>query len=266
MQTGEYIVDRLMPDMIRLACQRQGIDCESMSEDWVLRLTHGEDIRWVLGYKFDLNTAAASALAQDKVAMHVVLKQAGIASVEHALARSVPHQPIERSKLQAFSGAPLVIKPLDGSGGRGVSLAPTLDDAIRHITDAPEPAWAISPHYDLEQEFRLIMLRGQTLLAYEKTQPVEQHGLKFFNLSKGAIAADIADPDLTEKLEQIACTVCREASLQLAAVDIVRTATGELLVLEVNDGFMMENYARQSNEYKNRATQLYDTIVAKMFA
>ena len=53
--------------------------------------------------------------------------------------------------------------------------------------------------------------------------------------------------------------------LRLAAVDVVVLADGSMRVLEVNAGFMMENFIRQTDEYKNRAVRIYDAIVAKMF-
>ena len=60
--------------------------------------------------------------------------------------------------------------------------------------------------------------------------------------------------------------VMRALSLRLAAVDIVRTDDGELRVLEVNDGIMLENYALQSAGYKDRATAVYDAVVTALFS
>jgi glutathione synthase/RimK-type ligase-like ATP-grasp enzyme len=266
MKTGQYILDRYLPDFIRESADRQSITCSSMSDDWVLRLERGPDIRWILGYQFDINNAAASALAQDKVATHLHLRESGIPSVEHLLVRSVPHEMLMKDILKnRFSNNEFVIKPLDGTGGRGVMKVASVDQAIHVIDTSGETAWAASPYYEISNEYRLILLNDEILMTYEKTQPVELHGMRFYNLGLGAQAVDITDHELLRELYMITRSVCASASLRLAAVDIVRTVDGELLVLEINDGIMMENYARQNVVYKKRAASVYDRIVTAMF-
>jgi glutathione synthase/RimK-type ligase-like ATP-grasp enzyme len=267
MQTGDYIIDRLLPGMIRQLCDSQGIVCESMSQDWVFRLSKAEDIRWILGYKFDLNTAAASGVAQDKVATYEALTAAQIQAVPHILLRSVPHESIAVANVLAqLPDGAVVAKPLDGTGGRDVIKFEGAKQAIEFVREQTEPAWALSPYIALQQEFRIIMLDGEVLLAYEKTQPTIHHNeLKFFNLGMGAIAVNISDNTLKVELTIIAQSVMKYLSLRLAAVDIVQTEQGKLVVLEVNDGIMMENYARQSAEYTKSAVATYDAIINAMF-
>ncbi len=266
MQVGQYIVDRFLPEFVRSASAKRNIQCTGMSDDWVLRLEGAGKVRWVLGYQFDLNGAATSAVTRDKVATYLALRQAGIAAVPHVLVRSLPHESLEPTQLQAMFPGSFVLKPLDGTGGRGVQKVSSAAEAIAIIQASDEAAWAGSPFCDIATEYRLIILDDKVLLAYEKTQPVQLHGLQLFNLGLGAVACDIADANRLERLTGIAQTVCTQLSLRLAAVDIVQTQSGELLVLEANDGIMMENYARQSAVYKNRAAVVYDTIVAAMFA
>ena len=87
-----------------------------------------------------------------------------------------------------------------------------------------------------------------------------------FNLGYGAVAADVTDSALLAELTDLAERTMQATALRLAAVDIVRTAAGELRVLEVNDGIMLESYLRQSPEFKNRAVTVYDAVVEAMFA
>jgi len=264
MRTGEYITDRLLPEFVAVAAAAKGIECVRMSGDWVLRLERQGTIRWVLGYQFDLNRAAASALAHDKVATHLALLQAGVATVPHILARSVLSQPVAAELLEMEG--PIVVKPVSGSGGRDVHIVADGASAASLIESKQTPGWAASPFCDIAAEYRVIMLDGQALLSYEKSQPVELEGLRFFNLGLGAKPQDISDPQLFRSVTEIAHNVCEHLSLRLASVDVVRLVTGELMVMEVNDGLMMENYARHSPEYKNRAATIYDAVVAAMFA
>lgn len=264
MKQGQYIVDRYLPDFVRAAARARGIAFSTLSDDWVLRLEKDGQIRWVIGYQFDVNTAAASALAQDKVATHLLLKQANIPSIEHILIRSLPHVQINASSFSALT-EPFVLKPLDGTGGREVRLVST-QQAVEMVNTSSEVAWAASPQYQLSSEYRVIVLDGEVQVAYQKTIPTMLHGLKLFNLGLGAVAVDIADEAKVIAVVSLAVDACTAASLRLASVDIAELEHGELRVLEINDGIMMENYARQSGDYKNRAAHTYDAIISKMFA
>ena len=263
---GPYIAERLVPQVVRDICARRGIAYQSFSDDWVLRLQKGDDVRWVVGYRFDVNTSAAGQLAQDKVATYMTLAAAGVPAIEHYLIRSVPHDPKEfQYDLNGLGNGLVVIKPLDGTGGRAVERYESLEEALAMVHQSEEPAWAISPYYDLQAEYRLIMLDGSLLLALEKTGPSMRGQLKLFNLGYGALAADITDETLLQELKGIAGAVMQATALRMAAVDIVRMQDGSLRVLEVNDGVKLEHYMLQSEDYEKRAVNVYDAVIAAMF-
>ncbi len=267
MQNGPYIKARTLPEIIRSICRNQGINFQSFSNDWVLRLEKDNTVRWIVGYKFDVNLAASGQLAQDKVATYMALRAASVPAIEHYLVRSMPHDPTQwHLNLPDLDDQPVVLKPLDGTGGRAVERFASLAEAIQTAQYSGEPAWAVSPHYDLQSEYRLVMLDGRLLLSLEKTQPTTRGDLKLFNLGFGAVATDIIDTSLLTDLTNIAGQVMRVLSLRLAAVDIVRTADNILRVLEVNDGITLEHYAAQSTEYQKRVKAVYDAITIALFA
>lgn len=265
MQIGEVLQERVLPSMVRNACAGLGIQCHFFSDDWVAQLKRGDKVAWIFGYKFDINASAAASLAQDKVATHLALKAAGIPSVPHLLARTYGMQMVSLTDMVDFlpEGNSVVIKPLNGTGGRGVQRCADAGQALAVIRDDPEPAWTVSPYLDLIGETRLIMLDGAVLLAYEKHDPAVHDGMKFFNLCQGAKAVDI---EPSPALHRMARQACAALSLRIAAVDLVRTASGEDLVLEVNDGIMTENYARRSPANAKRAQKVYEAIIARMMA
>lgn len=179
--------------------------------------------------------------------------------------RAVANQTLDIASLEGiFPGGDVVIKPLSGTGGRGVQRYLTVAEGTDYIKNSTEPAWAISPYIDIVSETRLIVLDGVVQLAYEKQQPQVVNGLKFYNLSHGATAVMLSE--IPDNLQRLALRTCEALCLRLAAVDIVETVGGEHLVLEVNDGFSMEYYALQSPENKTRADALYDAVVSAMFA
>jgi glutathione synthase/RimK-type ligase-like ATP-grasp enzyme len=264
MKTGVYITNRLLPEFVRAAAERYGIRCTSMSDDWVLRLERDLQLGWVLGYQFDLNTAAASGIAQDKVATHLALREAGVPSVEHVLLRSLQGEPFPAEKLAEMFSGPFVIKPLDGTGGRDVMWVKDVSAAEKVIAKSQELTWAASPLLEITAEYRVIMLDGTSIVIYEKTQPVTERGLRYYNLGKGAKPAEVLAQGTKGALETLARRACAVLKLRLASVDIVRV-DGNLLVLEVNDGIMMEYYARHSTQYKKNAALAYEAIVTAMF-
>ncbi len=264
MKAGQYITDRYLPGFIEAAAQAHGIAYTAMSDGWVIRLEKGMALRWVLGYQFDVNGAAASAVAQDKVATHDALKQAGVPSVEHILVRALPSQAFPAKQLTSLFTGPFVLKPLGGTGGRGVQKVGNMRDAEKVVSKSGEMAWAASPLYDISAEYRVIMLDGTPLVMYEKKEPVTKHGLRYFNLGKGAVPVDILTEDTSVALETLARQACGALSLRLASVDIVRV-NNALRVLEINDGIMMEYYARHNEQYKKNAALAYDAIVITMF-
>jgi len=261
MQNGPYIAERLMPKIIAEYCEQANIEFQSFSHEWVLRLTKGDITRWVVGYTFDVNRAAAGELARDKVAAYDALQAAGVAAAPHYLVRSLPKELIHDQELhQRLHATPVVAKPLDGTGGRDVHHFSTVDEALTMIRKSGEPAWALSPYFELQAEYRFIMLDNELLLAYEKTQPTSRGQLKLFNLGYGAVAKDISEA-LMQKLLPAARQVMRAMALRLAAVDMVKLADGTYIVLEVNGGITMEHYARQSDVNKSRASDVYSKIV-----
>lgn len=259
MKVGEFILHRLMVEIIEDICARRGINFTSLSGGWLLELEKDGLVRRVLGYKFSLNDSVASSIAGDKVAAHLLLDRAGVASVKHVLLRP---RVSDEQKRPLKDWNRIVVKPLDGSGGHGVKLFESADQAINWIESTDHPAWAAAPFVDIKREIRMVLLDGEPLISYEK-QAVVIGGLKMFNLGMGATPRDII-PD--EELIGIARKAQQALGLRLSAVDIVETVSGERLVLEVNSGFMMEHYMRYSDEYRMRGVEAYGKIIDAVMA
>lgn len=265
MQEGGYMQNRILPEAIRAACTLQNLDCESFSDDWVHCIRKNSKMSWICGYRFDLNSSAASEIARDKVATYAVLHQAGIPALPHALVRAVQTQSVRMHVLREFAASGLVVKPLMGATGHGVRCFTTPVQAAEYIQHSLESAWAVSPYVPIVSETRLVVLDGSLLLAYEKEDPPLRHGLPLYNLSQGARAVEVDLHGIAASLRTIAQASCRAAGLRLGAVDIIRLADGAELVLELNDGFSLEHFSRQSPEYKQRAFETYAAIVRHMF-
>jgi glutathione synthase/RimK-type ligase-like ATP-grasp enzyme len=261
---GRYVTKRLLPQLITEVSEPLGIDVVTLSDNWILRLQKGSTRRWLMGYTFDINSSAASALARDKMATSHALMMDEIPVVMHYLARSRATTAVLTANFNKLpNDTPVVIKPLQGTSGHGVYKFTTVDAAVAFMAAQTHPDWALSRWHDIVAERRFIMLDGEILCSYEKTQPVMIDDLLFYNLGMGAVALVSQPPDDEVRLAGRAFAA---TGLRLAAIDIVTVRSGEKMVLEINEGIMMDNFARQSDEYYQIAQGIYQAIVQRMFA
>lgn len=258
MQQGQYILDRWMVAALRDICREKNISFDSYSDDWLIELSDRSNRHRIIGYKFDLNTSVASTIAGDKVAAYQMLQKSNIPAVEHRLIRTkAGDYPDWKNGLSK-----IVVKPLDGTSGHGVALLENTAKVDAYITSRPTiAAWAVSAYQEIKTERRLIILDGQVICSYEKI-PVNINDLAMFNLGLGAIPSVNEAPAETIEL---AVRATSEIGLRLAAVDVI-AVNDTYKILEVNDGIMMENFMRHSDQYKQIGFQTYRHIVDAQFA
>ena len=90
---------------------------------------------------------------------------------------------------------------------------------------------SICPYYDIDTEYRLVMLEGKCMLCFGKKKAKDKWK---FNLCQGASVVTIEDEALKTELISLAQKVVDAIGIAFASVDIIRLKTGELSVIEVN--------------------------------
>jgi len=174
---------RNLVKLVQEIAKEQGLFCTLLSKNWIIKLTQPNTgkSRFIFGYNFELNSATARMLAQDKCAAAEVLQLANVPAVAHEL--------FLHPRMQAYVGETgnwqairnyavkhnyqLVCKPVSGTGGNGVQRVRNqleLEQVI-HRLFAKHRSIAISPYYVIEQEFRVIMLDGEAEIIYAKEIP-----------------------------------------------------------------------------------------------
>lgn len=254
---GEFIQHRWVVQAIKTIAEELNLSIRSYSGDWILELQNETVTRRIFGYHFDLNSDIASRCAEDKTAAATLLQQASVKCVPHLLLRSGQ---FTDTAWKDTGWNEVVIKPLTGTSGHEVRKLESLDTVETFLRNELENNWVISPYLDIRTEQRVIMLDGQPLLSYHK-HPVILNGLKMFNLGLGATPKRT---DVDNETLALARAAVQTLGLRLAAVDIITLQTGERMVLEVNDGIMMEHYAAASDEYKADALAVYRRIISTM--
>jgi glutathione synthase/RimK-type ligase-like ATP-grasp enzyme len=263
---------RVIEAALRRSAEARGLNVETFGHGWVIRLADGDRRASVFGYDFELNSATAAKIAGDKSATYDLLDRAGLPAVEHRLflRPDVAPRGIEgndREAMIAFAEKhhwDLVCKSNAGTGGRNVYHVvheKELDEAVQKVF-ASHHAVALSPFVEVDGEFRVVMLDGAAQLVYEKhAAPGEWR----HNLGKGGRAVDVADDERREAMAAFAVDAMAALGLRFGSVDMV-DVSGDLFVLEVNAGVMMEHYGRSSDERRRLVEGIYDRAVAAMFA
>ena len=109
MQSGDYISDRWLVEIVRGICEKRGIRLKMFSDDWIMELGNKRHIARVIGYKFELNNSVAAQIASDKVAASQIMQAEGVVPVvDHSLVRTK----IDHKYDWSIEYAPLVVKPL----------------------------------------------------------------------------------------------------------------------------------------------------------
>ena len=161
---------------------------------------------------------------------------------------------------------------------------------------------AVSKFYEIEDEYRAIILDGKIRLIYRKKRPQitgdgvhsiaglcmlyadhgqlpSEFGVADFsripakgekvilnwkhNLGLGAHADLLSDGPVRKELSDIVSRVYKEIGVRFASIDIVGTNEG-FKVLEINSGVMMENFAGQSSQNYLTAKKIYRDAILKM--
>src|SRR5574344_465840 len=169
--------------MIAEICNELNINIKVLSKEWVIQLEKNEKVRYISGYKFDLNNHGVGEIIDDKYAMFEVLKSFNIPVIEH----NILFRPNNKEEYAINSNSynyvfnffkehnsNIVIKQNDGTCGVEVYHITNEKDIISCLNKIFIENFSISicPYYDIKTEYRVIMLDGKCKLIYGKRRPI----------------------------------------------------------------------------------------------
>jgi len=177
---------------------------------------------------YALNSSAAISQSRDKLYSLQLLLKSGLDIPTTGFANS----PTETKDLiKMVGGAPLIIKLLEGTQGRGVVLAET-KKAAESVINAFKALRAnlLVQEFIREAEgkdLRCFVIGGKVVASIERTAAVDEFRA---NIHQGGIARLVR---ITAAERALAVRAARTMGLVVAGVDIIRSSKGPLL-LEVN--------------------------------
>ncbi|WP_438960790.1 30S ribosomal protein S6--L-glutamate ligase [Nereida sp.] len=199
-----------------------------------------------------VNGAEGIASSRDKLYAHQLLARARIGMPTTAFAAS----PKDTSNLIGLVGtAPLIVKLLESTQGKGVVLAET-KKAAESVIDAFRGLKASFLVQDFVQEaagedIRCLVIGGRVVAAMKRTGA---DGDFRSNLHRGGSAKVVR---ITKQERDVAVRAARTFGLGIAGVDLLRSSDGPK-VLEVNSSPGLEGIETATG--KNIASLLYDSI------
>ncbi len=299
-------------EIIKEICEEEKIKYSTVSKDWVTVLEKDGKRRFVIGYKFDINPYAAGAVCNDKYATADFLTFQQIPAVEERIFYAPNnHEDFAEgcNSLEAVTqyfhanNNNVVVKQNNGTGGVDIyhvtdekSLADIYDQLLKKYYSI-----SIGPFYDIENEYRVIMLDHEPKVIYKKIKPevvgdgystisqlltefnpkyfsgrsiendrVLEFGETFeynwkFNLCGGAKASLDIDEQIRAKVIDLAKQATKALNMRFCSVDIIKTKDNKLLIMEVNTGVMMENFIVEMENGKEIAKSIYKEAIEKMF-
>jgi len=148
------------------AAEARGIPWVRADQDSLVRLGYGKYSRYIKGTISGTTSAIAVDIASDKELTKQLLRKAAL---------PVPHGCVVRTREEAVAclaqaKAPVVVKPLDGNQGKGVSLNLSSPEQVSEAFDA---AVAISPAVIVEEmlrglDFRVVIVNGRMVAAAQR--------------------------------------------------------------------------------------------------
>ncbi|MEM9129069.1 MAG: 30S ribosomal protein S6--L-glutamate ligase [Pseudomonadota bacterium] len=205
---------------------------------------------------FCVNPSAGITASRDKLHAHQIMAQAKVGMPNTAFAAS----PKDTGNLIGLVGtAPLIVKLLESTQGKGVVLAET-KKAAESVIDAFRGLRANFLVQDFVKEaagedIRCLVIGGRVVASMKRTGA---EGDFRSNLHRGGSAKSVR---ITKQERETAVRAAKAFGLGLAGVDLLRAENGPK-VLEVNSSPGMEGIENSTG--KNIVAKLYEEIEARV--
>lgn len=164
-------------------CNELGIKYTLLSKDWIFKLEKDKKVKFISGFKFDLNNHALGELLDDKYATYKLLKDENIPVIEHNILYSPSNENDFAQDSNDYNlvkeyfinhNNNIVIKPNNGTCGRGVYHIIDINEIDSVLNELLLSNYSISycPYYNIKNEYRIIILNNKIKLMYKKIRPI----------------------------------------------------------------------------------------------
>ena len=167
--------------LIKKLCYEKNIKFRQASFGYVTELKKDGIIRHIVGNSLELNSASAYKIASDKFATYSILVQNNIPVIKHNMVfnpetRSEYENDDIKKALIWFQeyGGKAIVKANNSSEGKDVFLVKTKEELKKRILECfmnNKDSVSICPVYNINYEYRVIILDNEILACYKKEKP-----------------------------------------------------------------------------------------------
>lgn len=176
-------MSKIYKDLIKEICIENDIKFKLISKDWIFMLEKDNKIRFIAGYKFDVNHQALSLLLDDKYALYDALNNLDIPVCSYKIIYNKDNNNDYADGCNSYdvvydyfrdNNNHIVIKVNDKSCGRDVYNVKSINeiDNVLNRLFLNNYSVSISPFYDIKTEYRLIVFNKKIVLSYAKKRPI----------------------------------------------------------------------------------------------
>ncbi len=189
--------------------------------------TYASQMLTAAGYKI-INASPSFASAKNKITQHMIFAEHNLPCPRWGVCR----RPDDALKIAQDIGFPVILKVAFGTHGKGVFFTPdaqTLQPIAEYLAIRDGNPMIVEEYIQEAQnkDLRIFILGGRVLAAMERTAPTGDVRANTSNGGTGSVTV------LTQEEQDLAVHVAKIFDLEIAGVDIIRSARGPLL-LEVN--------------------------------
>ena len=169
--------------MIKEICDEENIKYRFISKDFITVLEKDNKINYLFGYKIGLNNHSLGEICDDKYALYDLLNTLNLPVIKYFIVYNKNNNNDYAKECNSYeyvhdffrkNNNNIVIKPNHGTCGIDVCHI-TNEEEIDPILDKLfKSNFSISmcPYYDIENEYRMIILNDKVMLKYAKYKPV----------------------------------------------------------------------------------------------
>ena len=169
--------------IIKQIALENDLSYEVLSCDLVIKLTKGNKIRYINGYKFGLNSHSLGLILDDKYATYELLNSLGISVCKHHILFRPTNYNSYAKNYNSFDycydlflkyNKNVILKVNNGTCGDGVYHITTKKELKKTYNHLLKYNFSISlcPYYDIKNEYRVILLNNEIKIMYGKINPV----------------------------------------------------------------------------------------------
>lgn len=253
--------------LIQASVQKDQVTFEEISPDYIYRVKKEKKSFLMHDVEVGLNNSASMKIARSKSGTYSVLHKANIPVVEH---RFLLNQSSRFSNSNSFQLAKnlfhsfnenVVLKQDDGSQGKNVFQINSAHELELHLESlfSLQLNACLSPFFPSTYEYRTIVLNEKARLFFAK----ERTNSWKHNLIGGSRSTDVPEA-LIPILSKMATDTAHALELDFCSVDILDTPNG-LLVLEVNEQVMLDEYVKGNSNRKEKVAAIYREAILERF-